>query len=139
MLLNHIPNIYSTGKQTETDIVFHVYILLQYMSHCTIFIFCVKPSVAGVADASLCVEGAGSNSSTSTTMLSKDECFDEHSNMRSEIDQQVQTTAQSEEQQVSTNITCERTKVKEKLSCEQQTGQLVKEVRSHRELGCVCV
>ncbi|XP_045931163.1 myosin-11 isoform X3 [Micropterus dolomieu] len=88
----------------------------------------VAATQTGVADASLCVEGAGSNSSTSTTMLSKDECFDEHSNMRSEIDQQVQTTAQSEEQQVSTNITCERTKVKEKLSCEQQTGLLVKEL-----------
>lgn len=75
---------------------------------------------------SSCIEGDGSDSSSSTSILSNDE----HSNTQSVIEQQVKTTPQSEEQQVSINITCECTKVKEKLPCEQQTGQLVKEVRS---------
>ncbi|XP_035852839.1 trichohyalin-like isoform X2 [Sander lucioperca] len=61
----------------------------------------------GVTDVSPCVEGAGSDSSTSTTMLSNLECL---------------------EQQVSMNATCERTKEKDKFPCEQQPGQLVKEL-----------
>ncbi|XP_070778992.1 trichohyalin [Enoplosus armatus] len=88
-----------------------------------------------VTDASSSVEGAGSDSSASTTILSN-ECFDEHSNMRREIEQQVKTTAQSEEQQGSINITHECIKVKEKLPCEQQTGQLVKELeQTQKELS----
>lgn len=76
---------------------------------------CITFCAAGVTDASLC---AGSDSSTSTTVLSNDEC----SNTGSEA------TPQSEE--VSINVSCECMKMKEKLPREQQTGQLVKEVRS---------
>ncbi|TDH02752.1 hypothetical protein EPR50_G00155970 [Perca flavescens] len=69
----------------------------------------------GVTDVSLCVEGAGSDSSTSTTMLSNLECL---------------------EQQLSINATCERTKEKDKLPCEQQTGQLVKKLeQTQKELS----
>ncbi|KAL7378146.1 hypothetical protein ABVT39_009362 [Epinephelus coioides] len=75
----------------------------------------------GVTDASSCVEGAGNDSSTSTTMLSDVECFNEFSNTQSETEQ-TKTTPQSD------NITCECNKEAEKLPCEQQTGQLVKEL-----------
>ncbi|XP_039680491.1 trichohyalin isoform X2 [Perca fluviatilis] len=71
--------------------------------------------VEGVTDVSSCVEGAGSDGSTSTTILSNLECL---------------------EQQVSINATCERTKEKDKLPCEQQTGQLVKELeQTQKELS----
>ncbi|KAI3359290.1 hypothetical protein L3Q82_002804 [Scortum barcoo] len=76
---------------------------------------------AGVADKWSEIEGGGSDSSTSTTMLLNNMCSDEHLNMRSE------TTPHSEEPQVSVNNSCECTEVKEKTPCEQQTGQLVKE------------
>ncbi|XP_076608362.1 uncharacterized protein LOC143333877 [Chaetodon auriga] len=90
----------------------------------------------GVTDTSSCIEGAGSDSSTSTTMLSNDGRFDEHSNVPSETEQQVETTPQSEEQQVSINISCECMKLKEKLPCEQHTGQLVKELeQTQKELS----
>ncbi|XP_070836781.1 early endosome antigen 1 [Chaetodon trifascialis] len=90
----------------------------------------------GVTNASSCIEGAGSDSSTSTTMLSNDGRFDEHPNVPSETEQQVKTTPQSEEQQVSINISCECMKVKEKLPCEQHTGQLVKELeQTQKELS----
>lgn len=97
--------------------VIHVYILLHSISHCVFL--CMTGASPGV-------EGAGNDSSTSTTMLSSDG----HSNTQSGIEQHVKTAAQSEEQQASVNTTCECTKVKEKPPCEQQTGQLVKEVRS---------
>ncbi|KAA8584951.1 hypothetical protein FQN60_003645, partial [Etheostoma spectabile] len=69
----------------------------------------------GVTDVSSCVEGAGSDSSTSTTLLSNLEFL---------------------EQQVSINSTCEDTKEKDKLPCEQQTRQLVKELeQTQKELS----
>lgn len=83
-----------------------------------ISLFCAP----GVTDASSCVEGAGNDSSTSTTMLSNVECFNEFSNTQSETEQ-TKITPQSD------NITCECNKEAEKLHCEQRTGQLVKEVR----------
>ncbi|XP_034749170.1 cingulin isoform X2 [Etheostoma cragini] len=73
------------------------------------------PQGEGVTDVSSCVEGAGSDSSTSATLLSNLEFW---------------------EQQVLTNATCEDTKEKDKLPCEQQTRQLVKELeQTQKELS----
>ncbi|KAG8007091.1 ATP-sensitive inward rectifier potassium channel 12, partial [Nibea albiflora] len=86
-----------------------------------------------VTDALPCIEGAGSDSLTSTTMQSNDECRDEHPNMQSETEQHVKT---SEEQRVTKNTAYECTKATEKLSCERQTGQLVKELeQTQKELS----
>ncbi|XP_027140986.1 golgin subfamily A member 4 [Larimichthys crocea] len=86
-----------------------------------------------VTDALSCVEGAGSDSLTSTTMQSNEECCDEHPNMQSETEQQIKA---SEEQRVTKNTSYECTKATEKQSCERQTGQLVKELeQTQKELS----
>ncbi|XP_042361617.1 trichohyalin-like [Plectropomus leopardus] len=95
----------------------------------------VATTQTGVTDASSYVEGAGSDSSASTTMPLNAGCFDEHSNTQSETEQS-KTTSQNEEQQASINIIRECMKETEKPPCEQQTGQLVKELeQTQKELS----
>ncbi|XP_069566380.1 early endosome antigen 1, partial [Brachyistius frenatus] len=86
-----------------------------------------------------CVEGSQSDSCPSTAVLSNDECFDEHSNTQSAIQQiwqQVETAPQRQDRQVPINGGCDCSKDKETLPCEQQTGQLLKELQEiQRELS----
>lgn len=103
------------------------YCYITYHNVLNLFL-CITFCVLGVTEASSCAGGAKSGSFSSTTELSNDKCFDEQSDMQREIEEQVKTATQREEQQVSPNMSC--AKVKEKLPCEQQTGQLLKEVRS---------
>lgn len=105
------------------------YCYITYHNVLNLFL-CITFCVLGVTDASSCAGGAKSDRFSSTTKLSNDECFDEQSDMQRENEEQVKTATQREDQQVSSNMSCECAKVKEKLPCEQQTGQLVKEVRS---------
>ncbi|XP_031717740.1 protein outspread isoform X2 [Anarrhichthys ocellatus] len=95
-------------------------------------------TLTGVTDASSCVDGAG-DSSTSTSMLSNVECFDEHSDTPSKTEQswqQVKTPPRIDKQQVSLNVTRESTKDNDQVPCEQQTGQLVKELeQTQKELS----
>ncbi|XP_026180315.1 nuclear mitotic apparatus protein 1 [Mastacembelus armatus] len=86
----------------------------------------IETTQTGVTDPSPCVEGALSDNSTSTALLSNNDSFAEQ--MQTETELSLRQKENIQQSEVSINSTPEGTTVKKTLPHDQQTGQLVKEL-----------